>query len=50
LNCNCRFTELRPEGKALGTLILGVITATTFIVQIIGPTGVKHAILRAGEI
>jgi len=45
-----RFTPLGPEGEALGTLILSVITATTFIVQIIGPIGVKIAISRAGEI
>jgi NhaP-type Na+/H+ or K+/H+ antiporter len=50
LNCDCRFTEVGPEGEALGTLILSVITATTFIVQIIGPIGVKYAIQRAGEI
>jgi Kef-type K+ transport system membrane component KefB len=50
LNCDCRFAELGPEGEALGTLILSVITATTFVVQIIGPIGVKFAIQRAGEI
>jgi len=27
-----------------------VITCTTFVVQIIGPIGVKFAITRAGEI
>ena len=31
-------------------LVIGVITATTFIVQIFGPIGVKVAIQRAGEI
>jgi NhaP-type Na+/H+ or K+/H+ antiporter len=50
LNCECRFAELGPEGQALGALILSVITATTFIVQIVGPIGVKLAIQRAGEI
>jgi len=29
---------------------MGVITATTFIVQIFGPIGVKLAITRAGEV
>jgi hypothetical protein len=48
--CNHRFCELGPEGENLGTLIVGVITATTFIVQIIGPIGVKTAIMRSGEI
>jgi hypothetical protein len=50
LNCECRFAELGPEGQALGSLVLNVITATTFIVQIIGPIGVKIAVQRAGEI
>jgi Kef-type K+ transport system membrane component KefB len=50
LNCECRFAELGPEGQALGSLVLSVITATTFIVQVIGPIGVKLAIQRAGEI
>jgi NhaP-type Na+/H+ or K+/H+ antiporter len=50
LNCECRFAELGPEGQALGSLVLSVITATTFIVQIVGPIGVKLAIKRADEI
>jgi Kef-type K+ transport system membrane component KefB len=50
LNCERRFAGLGPEGQALGSLVLSVITATTFIVQIIGPVGVKLAIQRAGEI
>jgi hypothetical protein len=31
-------------------LIINVITATTFVVQIVGPICVKFAISRAGEI
>ncbi len=50
LGCQPRFCELGPEGEALGALILNVITATTLIVQIIGPIGVKLAITRAGEV
>lgn len=50
LNCQCRFVELGPEGEAIGALVLAVITATTFVVEIIGPIGVKFAIRRAGEI
>ena len=38
------------EGQALGNLVISVITATTFIVQIIGPMFVKLAIVRSGEI
>jgi NhaP-type Na+/H+ or K+/H+ antiporter len=45
-----RFSQLGEEGKALGSLIINVITATTFIVQIIGPIFVKFAITRAGEV
>jgi len=45
-----RFSKLGEEGAALGALIINVITATTFVVQIIGPIFVKFAITRAGEI
>jgi Kef-type K+ transport system membrane component KefB len=45
-----RFSDLGDEGKALGSLIINVITATTFIVQIIGPIFVKFAVTRAGEV
>ena len=48
--CCKRFSSLGPEGEALGSMVIGVITATTFIVQIFGPIGVKVAIQRAGEI
>jgi Kef-type K+ transport system membrane component KefB len=45
-----RFSKLGEEGAALGSLVINVITATTFLVQIIGPIFVKFAINRAGEI
>ena len=45
-----RFSHYGQEGQALGSLIINVITCTTFIVQIIGPMFVKLAIRRAGEI
>jgi NhaP-type Na+/H+ or K+/H+ antiporter len=45
-----RFCECGETGVLLGTTILSVITATTFIVQLIGPIFVKLAIQRAGEI
>ncbi len=45
-----RFGRLGEEGQALGSLIINVITATTFVVQVIGPIFVKMAIRRAGEI
>jgi Kef-type K+ transport system membrane component KefB len=45
-----RFSVHGEEGQALGALIINVITATTFVVQVVGPIGVKLAIRRAGEI
>ena len=45
-----RFSAYGEEGQALGALIINVITATTFVVQIVGPICVKFAISRAGEI
>jgi NhaP-type Na+/H+ or K+/H+ antiporter len=45
-----RFCECGEAGVALGTLVISVITATTFVVQLIGPIFVKLAIRRADEI
>jgi NhaP-type Na+/H+ or K+/H+ antiporter len=45
-----RFAHFGTEGQALGSTVINVITATTFIVQIFGPIGVKLAITRAGEV
>lgn len=45
-----RFSHYGQAGMELGALIINVICATTFIVQIIGPVCVKLAIQRAGEI
>jgi Kef-type K+ transport system membrane component KefB len=45
-----RFSAYGQEGQALGSLVINVITATTFVVQIIGPICVKLAITRAGEV
>jgi Kef-type K+ transport system membrane component KefB len=45
-----RFAAYGEEGRELGSLIINVITATTFLVQIVGPICVKLAISRAGEI
>ena len=46
-----RFSSYSEQGgEQLGSLIINVITATTFIVQIIGPICVKLAITRAGEV
>ena len=45
-----RFSSYGSEGEALGALVINVITATTFVVQIVGPISVKWAISRAGEI
>ena len=45
-----RFSAYGLEGEKLGALVLNVITATTFVVQLIGPICVKLAITRAGEV
>jgi len=45
-----RFAGYGEEGQVLGSLVINVITATTFVVQIMGPICVKLAISRAGEI
>lgn len=50
LECECRFAEYGPKAAEVGVLVLKVITATTFVVQLIGPVMVKLAIRRAGEI
>jgi hypothetical protein len=44
------FSSLNAAGKELGTLVINVIAATTFIVQIIGPPCVKYSITKAGEV
>jgi CBS domain-containing protein len=44
------FSAMGPEGEALGLFILNVVTATTFIVQIIGPPSVKWSLAKAGEV
>jgi Kef-type K+ transport system membrane component KefB len=45
-----RFCACGELGEEIGELVLNVITATTLVVQIIGPIGVKIAITRAGEV
>lgn len=44
------FPVLGAAGQELAELIIGVIAVSTLIVQILGPSGVKLAIKRAGEI
>jgi len=44
------FSRLGTAGRELGGVVINVIAATTFIVQIIGPPAVKLAITKAGEI
>jgi Kef-type K+ transport system membrane component KefB len=39
-----------PEGAKLGMLAINVITATTFIFQVLGPPLTKYAIFKAGEV
>lgn len=44
------FQRGNAQTQATGTLVVNVIAATTFLVQIIGPPFVKFAIMKAGEI
>ncbi|MBN1678898.1 MAG: cation:proton antiporter [Anaerolineae bacterium] len=50
LSVETRFQDFGPEGEQLVDRVVNVVTATTFVVQIIGPLLVKVAITRAGEI
>jgi Kef-type K+ transport system membrane component KefB len=50
LSSSTRFADLGPDGEELADLVLNVVTATTFVVQLIGPLLVKVAITRAGEV
>ena len=45
-----RFAGHQAAGMDMGLAIIGIVTATTFLVQIIGPPCVKLAVKRAGEI
>jgi Kef-type K+ transport system membrane component KefB len=49
LASSTRFDDLGPEGEDLGDLVVNVVTATTFVVQLVGPILVKTALVRAGE-
>jgi Kef-type K+ transport system membrane component KefB len=49
LASSTRFDDLGPEGEDLGDLVVNVVTATTFVVQLAGPILVKTALIRAGE-
>lgn len=50
LHVSEHFYRLGADGRHLGGVVINVIAATTFIVQIIGPPSVKLAIQKAGEI
>jgi Kef-type K+ transport system membrane component KefB len=45
-----RFDVYGEAGIYLGSTVINVITATTFVVQIAGPIMVKFAVTRAGEV
>jgi Kef-type K+ transport system membrane component KefB len=49
LASSTRFDDLGPKGEDLGDLVVNVVTATTFVVQLVGPILVKTALVRAGE-
>lgn len=43
------FSKIGPAGEEVGATILSVITATTLVVQLIGPPLVKLGLQKAGE-
>jgi len=43
------FAAHGPEGEAFGSLVINTITATTFVVQMIGPSFTRIAVFGAGE-
>jgi Kef-type K+ transport system membrane component KefB len=45
-----RFDAYGAAGAQLGASVINVITATTFVVQIVGPIMLKYAISQAGEL
>ena len=45
-----RFDSYGQAAAQFGTTVINVITATTFVVQIIGPITLKFAITQAGEL
>lgn len=44
-----RFGEQQLGGVAMGDAIVMIVTATTFVVQLVGPPSVKFAVTKAGE-
>ncbi len=49
LASSTRFADIGPEADDLADLIVTLVPATTFVVQLIGPILVKTAVMRAGE-
>ncbi len=43
------FASSGPEGQAFGNLVINTIAATTFVVQLIGPSMTRMAVFKAGE-
>ena len=49
ISINNNLSHYGPHAAEIGHLIVNVIVATTFIVQMIGPPCVKYGIFKAGE-
>ena len=49
LASSTRFEGIGPEADELAELIVTLVPATTFVVQLIGPILVKVAVIRSGE-
>jgi len=49
MSINHNFAYFGEEGRQAGIIILSVVTATTFVVQLLGPIFVKFAVTKADE-
>ncbi len=49
LSISHNLSQTGPEGQQVGLLIINVVAATTFVVQLLGPPLVKYGITKAGE-
>ncbi len=44
------FNSLGPEARAAGILVISIVTATTFLLQLVSPAMIKYGIRKADEI
>ena len=49
LSMSHNLAQTGPEGQQIGLLIINIVAATTFVVQLVGPALVKYSITKADE-